>query len=116
DLFTQAERSPDRAQGGLELGLALVKSLIDLHEGTVMGESDGANCGSKFTVRLPRLHQSQALAQAAGNDQHTEVGALEILIVDDNVDAAQALAMLLEFQGHRAHVDYLGKAALKRIA
>lgn len=116
DLFTQAERSPDRAQGGLGLGLALVKSLTDLHEGSVMVESDGANCGSKFTVRLPRLHKEAPLtAQTSANDQQAEIGSLEILIVDDNEDAAQALAMLLEMQGHQAYVDYRGETALARI-
>ncbi|HEY7773372.1 MAG TPA: PAS domain-containing protein [Marinagarivorans sp.] len=116
DLFTQAERSPDRAQGGLGLGLALVKSLVDLHQGSVTGESEGAHKGSIFTVRLPRTEQAQALTATTTSDHHADAPGLDILIVDDNVDAAQALAMLLELQGHRTQVEYRATAALERIA
>jgi PAS domain S-box-containing protein len=106
DLFSQAERSADRAQGGLGIGLALVRSLVELHDGTVSAHSDGPGRGSRFTVVLPRLRVEggdavgvPGTAQPAAPEQ-----ALEVLIVDDNVDAAQILAMYIEAVGHRATV------------
>jgi PAS domain S-box-containing protein len=106
ELFSQAERSADRAQGGLGIGLALVKSLVELHDGTVAAHSDGPGRGSRFTVVLPRLRVEGDDA----DDEPAAVGAvapaeaLEVLIVDDNVDAAQILAMYIEAVGHRATV------------
>jgi PAS domain S-box-containing protein len=106
ELFSQAERSADRSQGGLGIGLALVKSLVELHDGTVSAHSDGPGRGSRFTVALPRL---RGAADDAG-DEPVATGAaapaeaLDILIVDDNVDAAQILAMDIEAVGHRATV------------
>ncbi|WP_322400610.1 PAS domain S-box protein [Massilia luteola] len=106
ELFSQAERSADRSQGGLGIGLALVKSLVELHDGTVSAHSDGPGRGSRFTVALPRLRGE---ADDAG-DEPVATGAaaaaeaLDILIVDDNVDAAQILAMYIEAVGHRATV------------
>jgi PAS domain S-box-containing protein len=106
ELFSQAERSADRAQGGLGIGLALVRSLVELHDGTVSAHSDGPGRGSRFTVVLPRLRVEgddaggvPGTAQPAPPEQ-----ALEVLIVDDNVDAAQILAMYIEAVGHRATV------------
>jgi PAS domain S-box-containing protein len=106
DLFSQAERSADRSQGGLGIGLALVKSLVELHDGTVAAHSDGPGSGSRFTVVLPRL----ASDGDDGGDELVATGAaapaeaLDVLIVDDNVDAAQILAMYIEAVGHRATV------------
>lgn len=116
DLFTQAERSPDRAQGGLGVGLALVKSLVELHGGSVTGHSDGANKGSLFTVTLPRLLQSQLISSSTDSEREQNTRSLDILIVDDNIDAAEALAMLLEIHGHRPRVDSRGSTALKGMA
>jgi PAS domain S-box-containing protein len=106
ELFSQAERSADRAQGGLGIGLALVRSLVELHDGTVSAHSDGPGRGSRFTVVLPRLRVEgddaggvPGTVQPAPPEQ-----ALEVLIVDDNVDAAQILAMYIEAVGHRATV------------
>jgi PAS domain S-box-containing protein len=110
DLFTQAERSPDRSQGGLGLGLALVKSLTELHQGTVCVSSGGIGQGSRFAVRLPRLRlpdmvpgqmQPELLAHA-----HVAAHPLRILLVDDNVDAANTLATFLKDAGHQVMVRH----------
>ncbi|MCW8092745.1 hybrid sensor histidine kinase/response regulator [Alteromonas sp. ASW11-130] len=114
DYFTQAERSPDRAQGGLGLGLALVKSLVKLHHGSVTAKSDGLGRGSLFTVRLPRASTAQKTDVKTTKQQSTD-HLLDILIVDDNADAAQMLAMLLDLQGHRLRVEYRGLKALKQL-
>jgi PAS domain S-box-containing protein len=119
ELFAQAERSADRSQGGLGIGLALVKSLVELHDGTVTAHSDGPGRGSRFTVTLPRLHDERddapdlpAAARAAA-----AVGeGLDVLIVDDNVDAAQILAMYIDAVGHRATVWHSPGKALAHAA
>jgi len=116
DLFSQAERTPDRSSGGLGLGLALVKSLVELHRGSVAAASAGLGMGSCFTIRLPRLEAP--LDPAAGAPGKADAGdsgtALRILVVDDNVDAANTLAMLLEVLGHTALVEYAPSSALVR--
>jgi signal transduction histidine kinase/ActR/RegA family two-component response regulator len=115
DLFTQAERTPDRSQGGLGIGLALVKSLIALHGGSVHAESAGLGQGSEFSLCLPRVAapapgEDAALPLEAGQDPDQ----LRVMVVDDNVDAAQMLAALLEVQGHVVSVEYDGQGALER--
>ncbi|MFS0753526.1 PAS domain S-box protein [Noviherbaspirillum sp. 1P10PC] len=116
DLFTQAERSLDRSQGGLGIGLALVRSLVELHRGTVCAQSAGRGLGSRFTVSLPRL--GEPLRPAGAWQEHAIVPvrqrALTILIVDDNADAAAMLAMFLEGCGHRVLVEHDSHAALER--
>jgi PAS domain S-box-containing protein len=115
DLFTQAERTPDRSQGGLGIGLALVKSLVTLHGGTVRATSDGMGQGSEFCISLPRLAAPGESAddEAPGAGMQAP-GALRVMVVDDNVDAAQMLAALLEVQGHAVCVEYDAKGALER--
>jgi len=114
DLFTQAERSSDRSSGGLGLGLALVKSLTDLHGGTVTCESAGLGKGSRFAVCLPRLNNlpNQYDAQPIDSPAREESGSLRILVVDDNADAASLLAMLLEVAGHQVTVAHGSRRAL----
>jgi PAS domain S-box-containing protein len=116
DLFAQAERSSDRSSGGLGLGLALVRSLVDLHHGTVSCKSAGPDKGSTFTVCLPRLPVDgrQADAPASGPSSHKGAAPLRILVVDDNVDAASMLSMLLEVDGHQVTTEYDSLAALER--
>ena len=113
DLFTQAERTPDRSQGGLGIGLALVKSLVALHGGRVAAYSEGPNRGSEFAIRLPLLldAQAQEARQAPG---HAMDAAVRVLVVDDNADAAQMLATLLEAHGHAVSVEYDGTGGLAR--
>ncbi|MCA1854965.1 PAS domain-containing protein [Massilia oculi] len=113
DLFTQAERTPDRSQGGLGIGLALVKSLVALHGGRVAAHSEGVNHGSEFVVRLPLLRA--APAPDAGRPQaQGQEGPVRVLVVDDNADAAQMLATLLEAHGHAVSVEYDGTTGLAR--
>ncbi len=114
ELFTQAERTPDRAQGGLGVGLALVRMLTELHGGTVSARSGGPGRGSTFTVCLPRL--ATAATGAAGPHRTAAVagGPLRVLVVDDNADAATMLAMFLEALGHSVQVETGARAGLKR--
>jgi PAS domain S-box-containing protein len=116
ELFSQAERSPDRSQGGLGLGLALVKSLIELHQGSVSAHSDGVGKGSEFVVRLPRLVELPILQGHDNRDSSIprSATALRLMVVDDNVDAAQSLAMLFEAWGHQVSVEHEGRGALER--
>ncbi|WP_338762248.1 ATP-binding protein [Massilia sp. METH4] len=101
ELFTQAERTSDRSQGGLGIGLALVRSLVELHDGVVFAESDGADQGARFTVCLPRLEADHSPVREAKTiyRQPDAVG-LRVLMVDDNIDALDVLEMLLTSMGH----------------
>jgi CheY-like chemotaxis protein/anti-sigma regulatory factor (Ser/Thr protein kinase) len=115
DLFAQAERSSDRSSGGLGLGLALVKSLTELHHGTVRCESAGLGKGSRFAVCLPRLEQEMnASGRDTGHPLAEQIHSLRIMVVDDNVDAASTLAMLLEASGHQVLVEHASRKALER--
>ncbi|WP_338770756.1 PAS domain S-box protein [Massilia sp. METH4] len=115
DLFAQAARSPDRAQGGLGIGLALVKSLVELHGGGVRCESEGAGKGSCFVVTLPRVQKSDTADSQQGPElARPPATRRRILIVDDNEDAANMLAMLLEVAGHEVFVVYSAAIALER--
>jgi PAS domain S-box-containing protein len=113
DLFTQAERTPDRAQGGLGLGLALVKSLAGLHGGRVDAESGGPGLGSTFRVNLPLAQTARGAAPGDGGPAALDARlARHIVIVDDNADAAQSLAEILRAFGHRVDVAHEPRGAL----
>ncbi|MEO7641971.1 MAG: ATP-binding protein, partial [Ramlibacter sp.] len=116
ELFTQAERTSDRSGGGLGLGLALVRSLVELHGGKVSCASAGLECGSVFTVSLPLLAADDEPSDVAPAVRAPVAAArpLLIMIVDDNVDAALTLAMLLEALGHRVIVEHGSRVALER--
>ncbi|MBG6077059.1 ATP-binding protein [Polaromonas sp. CG_9.11] len=119
ELYQQVEQNLNGAQGGLGIGLALVRRLVELHGGTVEGVSDGLGQGSTFTVRLPlasnalkALSDELHMPQPSLPDQ-APARALRILVVDDHADAATTLAALLEIQGHTTQVAHDGQQALK---
>lgn len=115
EMFTQAERTSDRSQGGLGIGLALVKSLVEQHGGIVFAHSTGIGKGSQFTVRLPRLAMEKAQdAPEKLVSSTAPVTDLRMLLVDDNVDAAHMLSLLLEAMGHKVMVEHTAKKALER--
>ena len=102
DLFTQGERTPDRTQGGLGLGLSLVKNITALHGGRVTAHSDGAGLGSTFTVTLPLVERAPetVLASPLDTREAARILPLKLMVVDDNLDAAQSLADLLSLDDH----------------
>jgi PAS domain S-box-containing protein len=111
DLFTQAARGPDRALGGLGFGLALVRTIVDAHGGTVTAHSDGADRGSTFTVVLPRA-SGEAQATSTPPPPERLARGRRVLIVDDNADAAGTLASALRLLGHDVDVALEGRQAL----
>ena len=124
DLFTQVDPDLDRSQGGLGLGLTLVRTLVEMHGGTVEAQSDGPGLGSLFLVRLP-LHRPTEI-KVAESLQKTEPNAAaaaaprpsrgrRVLVVDDNVAWARSLAMVLEFEGHQVRLVHDGPTALTAI-
>jgi signal transduction histidine kinase/DNA-binding response OmpR family regulator len=119
DLFVQVDDSPERTRKGLGIGLALVRDLVKRHGGTVEADSEGLGQGSTFTVRLPRAVRGEA---AASNEQQApapETAATppkRVLIVDDNVDAAETLEMMLQLLGQDTRQEHDGTAALKAAA
>lgn len=113
DLFAQGDRTLDRTQGGLGVGLSVCKRLIEMHEGTVSVKSDGIGRGATFTLRLPL---------ASGTDEQQKpdpdmtILKRRILLVDDNRDAADSLSILLQMEGHTVTVSYSGEDALVQMA
>ena len=112
DLFTQAPRSLERAQGGLGLGLALVRSLVEMHRGHVEAFSAGLGQGSEFVVTLPRLRTGLVAPPVVAQNGPKRVVPHRVLIVDDEVDAALMLQELLTDEGHEVQVVHEGNSAL----
>jgi len=113
ELFTQVDHSLSRRQGGLGIGLALVRNLVELHGGRVDVHSDGPGKGSKFTVCLPVLSRSDQVETIAEDPSGVpSAPPRRILIVEDNVDAARSLGLLLEFAGHETFLAHDGPTAL----
>ena len=115
DLFTQGERSSDRHQGGLGLGLAMVKSLVKMHGGRVTADSPGIGKGSSFNVYLPTARLEDLQAQVPAPLTIARTRAFKLHLVDDNVDAAQTLAMLLEMDGYPVSVSFDGHSTLQQV-
>ncbi len=115
--FMQVARTLDRAQGGLGLGLTLVKRLVEMHGGRVEVASEGVGRGSVFTVRLPVLPEARVpvVPEAARPERETPAEGRRVLVVDDNVDAAALLGEVLELDGHQVTVVHDGLAALERV-
>lgn len=113
DLFTQVDSSLTRSEGGLGIGLTLVKSLVEMQKGIVEARSDGLNSGSTFTVTLPITKQKNNITPFKGNAGAQVKRPLRILIVDDNQDSAQTLGWMLEMEGHQVYLKFNGPDAIE---
>jgi signal transduction histidine kinase/CheY-like chemotaxis protein len=113
ELFVQGDRTLDRSEGGLGIGLAVVKKLIEMHGGHISARSEGLGQGSTFELRLPR---ARAPAPADAVAAHANASVRRVMIVDDNVDAADSLALLLGLEGHETQCAYSAAGALQSVA
>ena len=112
DLFTQADRSLDRSQGGLGIGLTVVQRLVEMHRGTAEANSAGLGNGSEFIVRLPVVLSPASERESSPLETAAPGARWRVLVVDDNVDGADVTALLLQELGHEAQVAYSGATAL----
>jgi len=114
DMFAQADRSLDRAQGGLGIGLTLVKRLVEMHGGSVQAQSEGPGKGSEFTIRLPLVIDPETTPLPAAPEVGSAAPAapLRILVVDDNRDAAATMAMVLRISGNDVRTVHDGREAV----
>jgi signal transduction histidine kinase len=112
DLFVQGDRTLDRAQGGLGIGLSVVKRLVEMHGGSVSLFSAGTDQGSRFELKLPLLQREESLGEAPAS---AHVPVRRILVVDDNADAANSLAIILSLEGHHVECAYSAHEALQRV-
>lgn len=113
-LFCQEQEARGRAQGGLGVGLSLVRGLVTLHGGSVEARSDGPGAGSEFIVRLPAHATAEWAVEGAVVDASPRGSPLRILVVDDNRDAADTCTMLLQLSGHHVQTAYTAREALER--
>lgn len=116
ELFTQETRKVDLSAGGLGVGLALSKRLVDLHDGTLTVSSHGKDQGSEFVLALPMIVSADATNDVSPDAKQQPLrAASRVLVVDDNVDAANTLGMLVESLGYDVDVEYQGHAAIERV-
>ena len=113
DLFTQVDKSLDRSQGGVGIGLSLVKGLVELHGGQVEARSEGQGKGSEFIVRLPVVDEAADPAPKPEKSMTGQLGGYRVLVADDNVDSATSLAMLLRLMGNEVHTAHDGLQAVE---
>ncbi len=116
DMFAQAERTSDRSQGGLGIGMALVKNLVQLHGGRVAAFSEGPGTGSQIDISLPRTSAARGFDKSEIAMPTEQVQDRKLLVVDDNVDAADMLGLLLEQAGYQVQVVHSAAAALEIVA
>jgi CheY-like chemotaxis protein/two-component sensor histidine kinase len=112
DMFAQVDQTLERSQGGLGIGLTLVKRLVEMHSGSVEAQSAGEGHGSAFVVRLPAALDVAHVAQPAASETYTSSVTHRILVVDDNEDSADSLAILLQMTGHEVFIAHDGHSAL----
>ena len=113
ELFTQGERSLDRSQGGLGVGLTVVERLVDLHQGRVEVKSDGIGKGSLFRVVLPCISEvPQAVPEGSAAVLHAATAGKRVLVIDDNIDAAESIAVYLRLEGHEVRTVSDGPQAV----
>jgi signal transduction histidine kinase len=112
DLFVQGDHALARSQGGLGIGLTLVKRLVEMHEGTVQARSEGKGKGSELSIRLPTFVEAAVMPGAQRGAALTRGPSRRVLIVDDNVDAADSIGKLLKLFGHEVRCVYDGPSAL----
>jgi PAS domain S-box-containing protein len=115
DMFMQVDRSSDRSQDGLGIGLTLVKRLVEMHGGSIKARSAGEGQGSEFVVQLPIIDQPAVAASPVSDVTPASPSQRRILIVDDNVDSADSLAMLLEITGNQTYLAHDGVEAIESI-
>jgi signal transduction histidine kinase len=123
DMFVQADQSLDRTLGGLGIGLTVVKSLVEMHGGSVTAESRGLGRGSQFVVRLPLLHGALERPAVRASSRHPDVAkapsdpvlSLSMVLVEDNADAAETLCMWLESEGHQVRTAAEGESGIAEI-
>lgn len=116
DMFVQADRSLERAQGGLGIGLTLVRQLVQLHGGSVTASSDGLGKGSEFVVRLPRAGAPVEQQLAPGDASPAALPSRRILVVDDNRDAVESLSLLLKLAGQTVASAHDGREAIAQFS
>jgi signal transduction histidine kinase/ActR/RegA family two-component response regulator len=123
ELFTQVDNSLDHSQGGLGLGLTLVRTLVEMHGGRVHAHSEGLGLGSEFVVRLPLLPESKAIREPLPSESSKQppmaraanLRPRRVLVVDDNVSSAQCLALILKLDGHDVQIAHDGPVALDAV-
>ena len=113
ELFAQGDRTLARSEGGLGIGLTVVKQLVEMHGGNVAARSDGSGNGSEFTIRLPAAQRPPVPRQIPKTATPAASKKARILIVDDNVDTARSMAMLLSILGHDVLTAYSGPEAIR---
>ncbi|HYF20000.1 MAG TPA: response regulator [Ramlibacter sp.] len=116
EMFSQVESALSRSRGGLGIGLSLTQRLVQMHGGSVKAYSEGLGHGSRFQVQLPLAVRAEPPPEPTSAPAHSRAPGLRVLVVDDNVDAAETLAALLEAMGHQTRQAHDGEAALQAVA